>query len=36
VLGGEEHLDARTVDVDDLLLHAELEIGDSTLMTDGP
>ena len=32
VFGGEEHLDARTVDVDGLLLHAELEIGGTTLM----
>ena len=32
VFGGEEHLDARTVDIDGLLLHAELEIGGTTLM----
>ena len=32
VFGGEEHLDARTVDVDGLLLHAELEVGGTTLM----
>lgn len=32
VFGGDEHLDARTVDVDGLLLHAELEIGGTTLM----
>ena len=32
VFGGEEHLDARTIDVDGLLIHAELEIGDTTLM----
>ncbi|MEH0934066.1 VOC family protein [Micromonospora psammae] len=32
VFGGEEHLDARTVDFDGLLLHAELEIGGTTLM----
>lgn len=32
VFGGEEHLDARTVDVDGLLLHAELAIGGATLM----
>ena len=31
VFGGEEHLDVRTVDVDGLLLHAELEIGGVTL-----
>ena len=30
--GGAEHLDARTVDIDGLLLHAELEIGGTTLM----
>ena len=28
VFGGEEHLDARTVDIDGLLLHAELEVGE--------
>lgn len=32
VFGGEEHLDARTVDADGLLLHAELEIGGTTAM----
>lgn len=32
VFGGEEHPEARTVDVDGLLLHAELEIGGTTLM----
>jgi len=32
VFGGEEHPDARTVDVDGLLLHAELEIDGTTLM----
>ncbi len=32
VFGGEEHLDARTVDIDGLLLHAELEVGGTTLM----
>ena len=32
VFGGAEHLDARTVDIDGLLLHAELEIGGTTLM----
>ena len=32
VFGGEEHLDARTVDVDGLLLHAELETAGTTLM----
>ncbi|WP_232661602.1 VOC family protein [Pseudonocardia sp. TRM90224] len=32
VFGGEEHLDVRTVDIDGLLLHAELEIGGTTLM----
>ncbi|MBE1877604.1 VOC family protein [Myceligenerans pegani] len=32
VFGGTEHDDARTVDVDGLLLHAELEIGGTTLM----
>jgi uncharacterized glyoxalase superfamily protein PhnB len=32
VFGGEEHPDARTMDVDGLLLHAELEIGGTTLM----
>lgn len=32
VFGGEEHLDSRTVDIDGLLLHAELEIGGTTLM----
>lgn len=32
VFGGEEHPDARTVDTDGLLLHAELEIGGTTLM----
>ena len=31
VFGGEEHLDVRTVDIDGLLLHAELEIGGVTL-----
>jgi PhnB protein len=32
VFGGKEHLDVRTVDIDGLLLHAELEIGGTTLM----
>lgn len=32
VFGGTEHLDARTVDIDGLLLHAELEIGGTTVM----
>ncbi len=32
VFGGEEHRDARTVDTDGLLLHAELEVGGTTLM----
>lgn len=32
VFGGEEHEDARTVDVDGLLLHAELEVGQTTMM----
>ena len=32
VFGGDEHLDARTVDIDGLLLHAELEVGGTTLM----
>ena len=32
VFGGDEHADARTVDTDGLLLHAELEVGGSTLM----
>lgn len=32
VFGGAEHLDARTVDIDGLLLHAELEVGGTTLM----
>lgn len=32
VFGGEEHADARTTDVDGLLLQAELEIGGTTLM----
>jgi uncharacterized glyoxalase superfamily protein PhnB len=32
VFGGEERLDVRTVDIDGLLLHAELEIGGTTLM----
>ena len=32
VFGGTEHADARTTDTDGLLLHAELEIGGSTLM----
>lgn len=32
VFGGEEHLDARTIDIDGLFLHAELEIGGTTLM----
>ncbi|GAB3536137.1 hypothetical protein GCM10027403_15830 [Arthrobacter tecti] len=32
VFGGEEHVDARTVDVDGLLIHSELEIGGTTLM----
>lgn len=31
VFGGEEHHDVRTVDIDGLLLHAELEIGGTTL-----
>ena len=31
VFGGAEHADVRTVDVDGLLLHAELEIGGVTL-----
>ncbi|MBX3029994.1 MAG: VOC family protein [Chloroflexi bacterium] len=32
VFGGQEHPDARTMDIDGLLLHAELEIGGTTLM----
>lgn len=32
VFGGAEHLGARTVDIDGLLLHAELEIGGTTLL----
>lgn len=32
VFGGAEHHDVRTVDIDGLLLHAELEIGGTTLM----
>lgn len=32
VLGGEEHPDARTIDIDGLLLHAELEVEGTTLM----